>query len=75
MLKRSCTELATATATRQLSIKASCPATTGSVGDDSSVELSYATGQSVLDIRSGIIKDQGKIGCLQNYITKVGLSR
>lgn len=66
------TELAIAT--RKLRIKANCPATTtGSVGNDSSVELSPAVGQSVLDIRAGIIRDRAKIDYLQNYITKVCL--
>ena len=68
------TELATAT--RKLRIKANCPATSsGSMGDDFSVELSPAVGQSVLDIRAGIIRDRAKIDYLQNYITKVCLSQ
>ena len=68
------TELATAT--RKLRIKANCPATSsGSMGNDSSVELSNATGQSVLDIRAGIIRDRAKIDYLQNFITKVCLSQ
>ncbi|EBH0780008.1 lysis protein [Salmonella enterica] len=44
------------------------PASTGSVGDAASVELSAVAGQNVLDIRSGIISDQAKLKYLQDYI-------
>ncbi|EBA8674231.1 lysis protein [Salmonella enterica subsp. enterica] len=44
------------------------PASTGSVGDAASVELSPVAGRNVLDIRSGIISDQAKLRYLQDYI-------
>ncbi|EJX4249034.1 lysis protein [Salmonella enterica] len=44
------------------------PASTGSVGDAASVELSAVAGRNVLDIRSGIISDQEKLRYLQDYI-------
>lgn len=44
------------------------PASTGSVGDAASVELSAVAGQNVLDIRAGIISDQEKLKYLQDYI-------
>lgn len=43
-------------------------ASTGSVGDAASVELSPDSGRNVLDIRSGIISDQAKLRYLQDYI-------
>ncbi|EDX0904775.1 lysis protein [Salmonella enterica] len=56
-------------------VKGRCtvPATTttassGSVGDAASVELSRDSGQNVLDIRAGIISDQTKLRYLQEYI-------
>ncbi|QBH97171.1 lysis protein [Limnobaculum zhutongyuii] len=65
-----------ATANRKLYIKAKCPATsTGSVGDDASVELTGASGQAVFDIRAGIIRDRAKIEYLQGYIKNVCLSQ
>ncbi|ECK6531802.1 lysis protein [Salmonella enterica] len=44
------------------------PASTGSVGDAASVELSAVAGRNVLDIRAGIISDQAKLKYLQEYI-------
>ncbi|MCH5496258.1 lysis protein [Salmonella enterica subsp. diarizonae serovar 16:z10:e,n,x,z15] len=44
------------------------PASTGSVGDAASVELSPVAGRNVLGIRSGIISDQAKLRYLQQYI-------
>ncbi|HAE4648956.1 TPA_asm: lysis protein, partial [Salmonella enterica subsp. enterica serovar 4,[5],12:b:-] len=41
------------------------PASTGSVGDAATVELSPDSGQNVLSIRSGIINDQAKLRYLQ----------
>lgn len=57
------------TTNRKLRIKAKCPATpTSSVVNDASVELTGASGQTVFDIRAGIIRDHGKIEYLQDYI-------
>ncbi|ELC4820170.1 lysis protein [Salmonella enterica] len=44
------------------------PASSGSVGDAASVELSAVAGRNVLDIRAGIISDQAKLRYLQDYI-------
>ncbi|EKR5679770.1 lysis protein [Salmonella enterica] len=44
------------------------PASTGSVGDAATVELSRDSGQNVLSIRSGIISDQAKLKYLQEYV-------
>ncbi|EFP5438382.1 lysis protein [Salmonella enterica] len=44
------------------------PASTGSVGDAASVELSPVAGRNVLGIRSGIISDQAKLRYLQQYV-------
>ncbi|EAN5727951.1 TPA: lysis protein [Salmonella enterica] len=44
------------------------PASTGSVGDAATVELSPDSGQNVLSIRSGIISDQAKLRYLQQYV-------
>ncbi|EBR3715357.1 lysis protein [Salmonella enterica] len=44
------------------------PASTGSVGNAATVELSDVAGQNVLDIRAGIISDQEKLKYLQEYI-------
>ncbi|EBR5511867.1 lysis protein, partial [Salmonella enterica] len=44
------------------------PASTGSVGDAATVELSDVAGQNVLSIRAGIISDQEKLKYLQEYI-------
>lgn len=41
---------------------------TGSMGDETKINLSANAGQSVLDIRAGIISDQAKIDYLQGYI-------
>ncbi|AXD71538.1 lysis protein [Salmonella enterica] len=43
-------------------------ASTGSVGDAASVELSTDSGRNVLDIRAGIISDQAKLRYLQQYV-------
>ncbi|EKQ0891436.1 lysis protein [Salmonella enterica] len=43
-------------------------ASTGSVGDAATVELSPDSGQNVLSIRSGIISDQAKLRYLQQYV-------
>ncbi|EQA6838945.1 lysis protein [Salmonella enterica subsp. diarizonae serovar 65:(k):z] len=44
------------------------PASTGSVGDAATVELSDVAGRNVLSIRSGIISDQAKLKYLQEYV-------
>ncbi|EHJ5405406.1 TPA: lysis protein [Salmonella enterica subsp. enterica serovar Wedding] len=44
------------------------PASTGSVGDAATVELSPVAGRNVLSIRAGIISDQEKLKYLQDYI-------
>lgn len=41
---------------------------TGSMGDATKIDLTANAGQSVLDIRAGIISDQAKIDYLQGYI-------
>lgn len=41
---------------------------TGSLGDDGTIELSADTGQHILSIREGIIRDQQKVMYLQSYI-------
>ena len=46
-------------------------ACTGSVGDDTGVELSAAAGRTVFDIRAGIIKDRGALKGLQMYVREV----
>lgn len=43
------------------------PATRG-VGHDSTIELSADTGQRILSVREGIIRDQQKLMYLQHYI-------
>ncbi|OIN21597.1 endopeptidase [Salmonella enterica subsp. enterica serovar Sarajane] len=45
-------------------------ASTGSVGNAATVELSDVAGQNILDIRAGIISDQAKLRYLQQYITE-----
>lgn len=71
---------AVADGTRRLRIAGSCSANSGnvskaasaaSVGDAGSVELSAATGRSVLDIRAGIIADQAALRAAQAYIRDV----
>ena len=49
----------------------SAPTSTASLGDAASVELSQASGQSVFDIRAGIIADQAALKALQDYSTNV----
>jgi len=44
------------------------PTSSGSVGNDASIELSDVAGRNVLDIRAGIISDQAKVRYLQQYI-------
>ncbi|RON17957.1 hypothetical protein BK660_21970 [Pseudomonas brassicacearum] len=44
-----------------------------SLGDAGTVELSAATGSTVLDVRSGIIADQAALRALQEYVTHVCL--
>ncbi|CDG21049.1 putative endopeptidase (Protein gp15) [Xenorhabdus poinarii G6] len=58
---------------RKLRIKANCPSvpntvTSSSVVDATTVELSGATGSTVLDIRENIINDLAKLKYLQDYI-------
>lgn len=45
----------------------SAPASTTGLGDAATVELSEASGQSVFDIRAGIIADQAALKALQDY--------
>ncbi|WIO41076.1 lysis protein [Klebsiella electrica] len=56
-------------------VKGKCPvpataqtASSTSVGDDATVELSSVAGRNVLGIRSGIISDQKSLSVLQDYI-------
>ncbi|EKC2614071.1 lysis protein [Salmonella enterica] len=44
------------------------PASTDSVGDAATVELTPVAGRNVLSIRAGIISDQEKLKYLQDYI-------
>ncbi|MCC8365602.1 lysis protein [Xenorhabdus sp. PB61.4] len=57
---------------RKLRIQATCPVSettsSGSVVNDTTVELSRETGQAVLDIREGIINDRAKLRYLQDYV-------
>lgn len=66
--------------TRRLRIAGSCSAGCGnvskatsaaSVGDAGSIELSAASGSSILDIRAGIIADQAALRAAQAYIRNV----
>ncbi|EAS8534088.1 lysis protein [Salmonella enterica] len=50
-------------------------ASTGSVGNAATVELSQVAGQNVLSIRSGIISDQAKLKYLQEYIREQYMRR
>jgi len=57
-------------------VKGKCPApattktaSTSSVGNDETVELSDVAGRNVLSIRSGIIRDQTALRILQKYIS------
>ncbi|EBZ0384850.1 lysis protein [Salmonella enterica] len=43
-------------------------ASTGSVGDAATIELSPVAGRNVLSIRAGIISDQEKLKYLQDYV-------
>ena len=69
---------AVAAGQRRLRVQARCPApagavqgspdaSAGSLGDDTTVELSGAAGRNVLAIRAGIIDDRAKIAYLQDY--------
>nr|WP_237391075.1 lysis protein [Cedecea sulfonylureivorans] len=54
-------------------VKGRCPVpaatpSSGSMGNDASVELSSASGHNILDIRAGITNDQAKVKYLQDYI-------
>jgi Bacteriophage lysis protein. len=58
-------------------VKGRCPApastqaaSTASVGNDATVELSPVAGRNVLGIRAGIISDQTSLIVLQDYINK-----
>jgi prophage endopeptidase len=71
---------AVADGTRRLRIAGSCSAGGGnvpgtasaaSVGNAGTVELSSATGRSILDIRAGIIADQAALRAAQAYIRDV----
>ncbi|MBD1229511.1 lysis protein [Xenorhabdus griffiniae] len=57
---------------RKLRIKAVCPvsetASSSSVVNDTTVELSREAGQAVLDVREGIINDRAKLRYLQEYV-------
>lgn len=68
--------------TQRLRIAAVCPASgstgdvpqassAGGVGPASTVELTSAAGQDVLDIRAGIISDQAALKYLQQYAVEV----
>lgn len=69
-----------AAGTRRLRIAGSCRSSSGdvpsasiasSLGDAGSVELSSASGRTVLDIRAGIIADQAALKALQSYVMNV----
>lgn len=69
-----------AAGTRRLRIAGSCrsgsgnvPDTAGgpSLGDAGSIELSGASGRTVLDIRAGIIADRTALKALQSYVMNV----
>jgi prophage endopeptidase len=71
---------AVADGTRRLRIAGSCrasggnvsgTATASSLGDEGAVELSAAAGQTVFDIRAGIIADQTALKAAQDYIREV----
>lgn len=73
-----------AAGSRRLRIAASCrasgvdvPSTAGaaSVDNAGTVELSAASGRTVLDVRSGIIADQAALRALQDYVTHVCLAK
>jgi prophage endopeptidase len=71
---------AVADGTRRLRIAGSCRASGGNVpgtasasglGDAGTVELATGTGQSILNIRAGIIADQAALKAAQSYIRDV----
>lgn len=71
---------AAADSARRLRIAGSCragrgnvlgTASTTSLGDDGTVELSAASGSTVFDIRAGIIADQAALKALQSYVMNV----
>jgi prophage endopeptidase len=41
------------------------------VGDAATLDLTPDAGQSVLDIRAGIINDDAKLDYLQSYVTDI----
>ncbi|MGS0735553.1 lysis system i-spanin subunit Rz [Pseudomonas sp. GG8] len=49
----------------------SSPSSTTGLGDAATVEISAAAGQTVFDIRAGIIADQAALRILQDYATNV----
>ncbi|MEE3507753.1 MULTISPECIES: lysis system i-spanin subunit Rz [unclassified Pseudomonas] len=49
----------------------SAPSSTTGLGDAATVEISAAAGQTVFDIRAGIIADQAALRTLQDYATNV----
>jgi len=51
------------------------PTSSGSVGNDATIELSDVAGRNVLGIRSGIISDQAKVSYLQDYIRQQCLNQ
>lgn len=74
---------AVASGARRLRIAGSCSpgggnvsstASTSSLGDAGTVELTPVSGSNVLSIRAGIIADQAALKALQQYITRVCLS-
>ncbi|MFW9086609.1 lysis system i-spanin subunit Rz [Pseudomonas sp. P2758] len=71
---------AAADSARRLRIAGSCragggdvssTASTSSLGDAGTVELSTASGSTVFDIRAGIIADQAALKALQSYVMNV----
>ena len=71
---------AAADSARRLRIAGSCrtssgdvpgPASSTSLGNAGTVELSAASGSTVFDIRAGIIADQAALKILQAYVTNV----
>ena len=71
---------AAADSARRLRIAGSCragsrdvsgTATSTSLGDAGTVELSAASGSAVFDIRAGIIADQAALKALQSYVMNV----
>ncbi|MHC8382115.1 lysis system i-spanin subunit Rz [Pseudomonas sp. LB3P14] len=73
---------AAADSARRLRIAGSCrascgdvpgPASSASLGDAGTVELSAASGSTVFDFRAGIIADQAALRALQAYVREVCL--